>query len=113
VNLGDLGPSSEEKPQITAASVDPSTQEMWAGIGDTLVGFSKDGNPIGIYYLTMTGGAPLKPSAVLVEPDRFLVAADPWGIFEFDRPDRSHLVDHSAPAAPQLSVQPQVISPRQ
>ena len=113
VNLGDLGPSSGEKPQITAVSVDPSTQEMWAGIGDTLVGFSKDGNPIGIYYLTMTGGAPLKPSAVLVEPDRFLVAADPWGIFEFDRPDRSHLVDHSAPAAPQLSVQPQVISPRQ
>ncbi len=113
VNLGDLGGSSEEKPQITAVSVDPSTQEMWAGIGNTLVGFSKDGSPIGIYYLTMTGGAPLKPSAVLVEPDRFLVAADPWGIFEFDRPDRSHLVDHSVPAAPQLSVQPQVISPKQ
>jgi hypothetical protein len=113
VNLGDLGGNSEEKPQITAVSVDPSTQEMWAGIGDTLVGFSKDGTPIGVYYLTMTGGAPLKPSAVLVEPDRFLVAADPWGIFEFDRPDRSHLVDRSAPAAPQLSVQPQVISPKQ
>jgi hypothetical protein len=113
VNLGDLGPNSEEKPQITAVSVDPSTQEMWAGIGNTLVGFSKDGSPIGIYYLTMTGGAPLEPSAVLVEPDRFLVAADPWGIFEFDRPDRSRLVDHSAPAAPQLSVQPQVISPKQ
>jgi hypothetical protein len=113
VNLGDLGPGSTDKPQITAVSVDPQTQEMWAGIGDTLVGFSKDGSPIGVYYLTMTGGAPLTPSAVLVEPDRFLVAADPWGIFEFDRPDRSRPVDHSATAAPQLSVQPQVISPKQ
>ena len=113
VNLGDLGPSSTEKPQITAVSVDPATQETWAGIGDTLVGFSKDGSPIGIYYLTLTGGAPLTPSAVLVEPDRFLVAADPWGIFEFDRPDQSHPVNHSAPAAPQLSVQPEVISPKQ
>jgi hypothetical protein len=113
VNLGDLGSNSEDKRQITAVSVDPATQEMWAGIGDTLVGFSKDGNPIGVYYLTMTGGAPLKPSAVLVEPDRFLVAADPWGIFEFDRPDRSRPVDHPATATPQLSVQPQVISPKQ
>jgi hypothetical protein len=113
VNLGDLGANSEDKPQITAVSVDPSTQEMWAGIGDTLVGFSKDGSPIGVYYLTMTGGAPLTPSAVLVEPDRFLVAADPWGIFEFDRPDRSRPVDQPAAAPPQLSVQPQVISPKQ
>lgn len=113
VNLGDLGASSEEKPQITAVSVDPSTQEMWAGIGNTLVGFSKDGSPIGIYYLTMTGGAPLKPSAVLVEPDRFLVAADPWGIFEFDRPDRSRPLSQPATATPQVSVQPQVISPKQ
>ncbi|HUA01398.1 MAG TPA: hypothetical protein VMB02_13775, partial [Candidatus Aquilonibacter sp.] len=112
VNLGDLGPSSTEKPQITAVSVDPATQETWAGIGDTLVGFSKDGTPIGIYYLTLTGGAPLTPSAVLVEPDRFLVAADPWGIFEFDRPDQSHMVGRSSPAAPQLSLQPEVISPK-
>jgi hypothetical protein len=113
VNLGDLGANSEEKPQITAVTVDPSTQEMWAGIGNTLVGFSKDGSPIGVYYLTMTGGAPLKPSAVLVEPDRFLVAADPWGIFEFDRPDRSRPVNQPATATPQLSIQPQVISPKQ
>lgn len=113
VNLGDLGPGSAEKRQITAVSVDPETQETWAGIGDTLVGFAKDGTPIGVYYLTLPGGAPLTPSAVLVEPDRFIVAADPWGIFEFDRPDRSRPVDHSAPASPQLSVQPQVISPKQ
>jgi len=113
VNLGDLGANSDEKPQITAVSVDPATQETWAGIGDTLVGFSKDGTPIGVYYLTMPGGAPLAPSAVLVEPDRFLVAADPWGIFEFDRPDGARIVRHSETAQPQTSLQPQVISPKQ
>jgi hypothetical protein len=113
VNLGDLGANSDQKPEIAAVSVDPATQETWAGIGDTLVGFGKDGTPIGVYYLTLPGGAPLTPSAVLVEPDRFIVAADPWGIFEFDRPDRSHLVDHSARPAPQVGVQPQVIAPKQ
>ncbi len=86
VNLGDLGGSSADKATITAASVDPTTRELWAGIGDALIHFSQDGNPIEIYYLTMKGGVPLKPSAVLIEPDRFLIAADPWGIFEFPRP---------------------------
>ncbi|MFY9690838.1 MAG: hypothetical protein WA369_00395 [Candidatus Acidiferrales bacterium] len=113
VNLGDLGPNSEEKPQITAVSVDPTTQETWAGIGDTLVGFAKDGTPIGVYYLTLPGGAPLTPSAVLVEPDRFIVAADPWGIFEFDRPGRARLVKRDATPAPQVGVQSQVASPKQ
>jgi hypothetical protein len=113
LNLGDLGSNSTDKPQITAVSVDPETQETWAGIGNTLVGFSKDGSPIGVYYLTMNGGTPLTPTAVLVEPDRFLVAADPWGIFEFDRPDRSRPVDRAASAPAQVDIQPQVISPRQ
>jgi hypothetical protein len=108
VNLGDLGPNSTDKPQLTAVSVDPATQEMWAGIGDTLVHFNSDGSPMEVYYLTMSGGVSLKPTAVLVEADRFLVAADPWGIFEFDRPDRPRSV-----ASPQLSIEPQVISPKQ
>jgi len=113
VNLGDLGRNSTDKPQITAVSVDPATQETWAGIGNTLVGFSKDGSPVGVYYLTMNGGTPLTPTAVLVEPDRFLVATDPWGIFEFDRPDRSRPVSRAASAPAQVGIEPQVISPRQ
>jgi len=86
VNLGDIGAHSIDKPRITATAVDPSTGELWVGADDALIHFSKDGNPTEIYYLTMKGGVPLKPSAVLVEPDRFLIAADPWGIFEFARP---------------------------
>lgn len=105
VNLGDLGRiSAFDKPIITAMAADPETHEVWAGIGDTLVHFSKDGDPIGIYYLVLAGSTPLKPVAVLVEPDRFLIAADPWGIFEFARPDKPQ------PSTTQNNIVPQVVS---
>jgi hypothetical protein len=113
VNLGNLGGNSTVKPEITAVSVDPATQEMWVGVGDALMSLSKDGTPIGVYYLTINGDVPLQPSALLVEPDRFLVAADPWGIFEFDRPDRPRAINHALTTTPQLGVQPQVISSKQ
>ena len=107
VNLGDLGRiSAFDKPIITAMSADPETHEVWAGIGDTLVHFSKDGDPIGIYYLVLGGSKPLKPVAVLVEPDRFLIAADPWGIFEFARPDKPQSPTGNT-VVPQITSQPQ------
>jgi hypothetical protein len=106
VNLGDLGRvSAFDKPIITAMAADPETHEIWAGIGDTLVHFSREGDPIGIYYLVFNGSTPLKPAAVLIEPDRFLIAADPWGIFEFARPDKPH----SQPKQ-DLTVVPQVVA---
>jgi hypothetical protein len=88
VNLGDLGGGGESKPAITAVVVDPVTHEIWAGVGDALVHFNKSGDPMEMYYLTMKGGGSLKATAVLVESDRILVAGDPWGIFEFARPDK-------------------------
>lgn len=87
VNLGDLGSNSADKPIITAVAVDPTTQEVWAGIGDMLVHFNKQGEPIEMFSLTLKGGTHLKPTAILIEPNRFLIAADPWGIFEFAPPD--------------------------
>jgi len=86
VNLGDLGRNSREKPVITATGVDPFTHDLWAGVGDTLIHFNQEGAPVEVFYLVMKGGVPLKPSALLVEPHRILIAADPWGIFEFARP---------------------------
>jgi hypothetical protein len=112
LNLGHLGGNSPDKPEITAASVDPATQEMWVAIGDVLLNLGKDGAPIGVYYLTINGDVPLQPSAVLVESDRFLVAADAWGIFEFDRPDRPRAIDHAVTSPLQLTAEPQVISPK-
>lgn len=105
VNLGDLGRvSSFDKPIITAMAADPETHEIWAGIGDTLVHFNKEGDPVGIYYLTLSGGTAIKPAAVLVEPDRILIASDPWGVFEFARPDKAV----SSPKQ-QLNIVPQVV----
>jgi hypothetical protein len=108
VNLGDLSSKQTDKPVITAVGVDPATHEIWAGIGDTLVHFNKTGNPLEIYNLTMNGGAPLRPTAIIVEPDRFLIAADPWGIFEFTRPDKPIV---SAPL--QINAIPQASSTAQ
>jgi hypothetical protein len=98
-----------EKPVITAVGVDPDSQEAWAAIGDMLVHFDPAGNTIQMYYLMLTDGQPLKPASILVEPNRLLIAADPWGVYEFSRPDKS-----TQSASPQSSAAPQhAIVPRQ
>jgi len=101
VNLGDLGGGSGEKPVITAMAADPETHEIWAAMGGALVQFSREGDPVGVYYPTISGATLLKPVALLVEPERILVAADPWGIFEFARPDKPQAsARHAVTAAP-------------
>jgi hypothetical protein len=102
INLGDLGNQPTEKPVITTVAVDPATHDIWAGIGDTLVHFDKTGDPLEIYKLTMRGGTPLRPTAIVVESDRFVIATDPWGIFEFARPDKA-----TTTAPPQFNAHPQ------
>ena len=85
VNLGDLGNSAAaEKATITATAVD-SSGDLWVAVGDTLIHYSKDGTALDAYDLALKGGQPLKPTALVIEPDRFIVAADPWGIYEFSR----------------------------
>lgn len=107
VNLGDLSsPAVLDKPVITAMAIDPETEEIWAGIGDTLVHFDKDGNLVGLYYLTLTGGMSLKPTALLVEPDRLLIASDPWGVFQFARPDKVSAQPKKLNIVPQVVPQP-------
>lgn len=102
VNLGNLDRGlAVTEPKITAVAVDPQTHDVWTAIADTLVEFNSDGSPVGLYYLTLAGGESLRATALLVEPDRLLVAADPWGIFEFPRPDK--------PSAPQqFNVVPKI-----
>lgn len=78
---------SELKPEFTAVGVDPATQEVWAAVGNLLFHFDKDGNRIGAYSLYSTEQAFIKPNIILVEPDRLVIAADPFGIFAFPRPD--------------------------
>lgn len=73
---------------IDAVGVDPATQHMWASIGDALVHFDKDGTRLLTYRTFTQSGARVEPAAILVEPDRLLLAADPIGIFDFARPDK-------------------------
>jgi hypothetical protein len=88
VRLDTPPPGVNDKPVITAAGVDPQTKEVWAAIGDTLVHFDSGGGREEMYYLLLTDGSSLKPTSIVVEPNRLLIAADPYGIYEFPRPDR-------------------------
>ncbi|HKV05353.1 MAG TPA: hypothetical protein VJO53_09635 [Candidatus Acidoferrales bacterium] len=81
-------PASATKPVIRALGVDPETQEVWAAIGDELIHFDKDGNRRAAYRTSTKEGAPLEASAILVERNRILLAADPLGVFDFAIPDK-------------------------
>jgi hypothetical protein len=76
------------KPPVTALAVDPATQELWMAVGGTLLHFDKDGNRRGSYRTYTPEGARIESVAILVEPNRLLLAADPLGIYEFARPDK-------------------------
>jgi hypothetical protein len=75
---------------ITAIGVDRQNQEVWAAAGSLLTHFDKDGTPVDTYYLATPEGAPLHASAILVEPDRLVVASDTRGIYSFARPDKAN-----------------------
>jgi hypothetical protein len=86
----------EMRPEFDAIGVDPATQEVWAAVGNLLFHFDKDGGRMGVYSLYSTELASIKPNIILVESDRLVIAADPFGIFAFPRPDQLK----AAPAAP-------------
>jgi Carboxypeptidase regulatory-like domain len=88
----------EMRPEFDAIGIDPATQEVWGAVGNLLFHFDKDGNRIGAYSLYSTELASIKPNVILVEADRLVIAADPFGIFAFPRPDQ--LKAAPAPAAP-------------
>jgi hypothetical protein len=71
---------------ITAIGVDPQTQEIWLAIGTQLMRFDKEGTRLATFRTYIPGGARLESSAILVEPERLLIGADPLGIYEFRKP---------------------------
>jgi len=80
--------NAAERPVINAFGVDPVSQEVWAAIDDELSRFDKDGLLVGSYRTTTANGTRLEPSAILIEPERILLAADPLGVYEFAMPDK-------------------------
>ncbi len=79
------------KSVISALGVDPATEQVWAAVGDVLVHFDKDGTRIASYRTATSDGAPLEPIAIVVEPERILLASGTLGIFDFARPDKLSL----------------------
>lgn len=73
---------------ISAIGVDPQTQEVWLTMGDVLMKFDKAGNRADRYRTLTPDGQGLNATAILIEPNRILLADDPHGIFSFARPDR-------------------------
>jgi hypothetical protein len=89
VKFTEREPNTTVKPVIHALGVDRASQQVWAAIGDMLLRFDRDGNLLDIYRVATTQGAALQPVGILVEPDRILLVADPAGIYEFARPDKT------------------------
>ncbi len=89
MNLDRNAASSDDKPVITAVAADPLSHDIWAAIGRVLVHYDKNGSYLGEYFIATPEGAPLHVSAIIVEPDRLIVASDSRGIYEFARFDRA------------------------
>ncbi len=107
VNLDHTVASADDKPIITAVGVDPVSQDIWAAIGKVLVHFDKNGSYLGEYFIATPEGAPLHVSAIIVEPDRLIVASDSRGVYEFTR------FDHNASrTSVRAAVVPQQGSPQ-
>lgn len=80
--------AASAKPLIGAVGVDLATQQVWVAIGSSLVHFDKDGTRLLTYHTVTKDGLRIEASAILIEPDRLLLADDPIGIFDFARPDK-------------------------
>ena len=82
------GPLGSMKPIIDAMGADAVSQEVWASIGGVLVHFDDGGKLSGYYCLAGAGQATVKPTTILVEPNRILIGSDPFGVFQYPRPDK-------------------------
>jgi hypothetical protein len=57
-------------------------------IGTLLMHFDKDGQRVASFRTSMPHGERMEAAAILVEPDRLLIGADPQGTYEFPKPDK-------------------------
>jgi hypothetical protein len=73
---------------LTAVGVDPTTGEIWMGVGNNLLRFDKEGNRRDTYQLYTPDGARLAINTILITKDHMLIGNDPLGIYEFNRPDK-------------------------
>lgn len=82
------GETPRPKRVITAMGVDPESAEVWIALENVLFRFNREGNLAMSYRLFSPDGVRLDATAILVEPARLLIGADPGGVYEFARPDK-------------------------
>lgn len=99
------GGTPQLKPIITAVGVDPDTQEIWVALGPRLLHFDRDGRRRGSYRTFTADGTRVEAAAILVEPQRLLIASDTLGIFEFPHPTQAA---RPAPTNPSASFRRRV-----
>ena len=73
---------------VTGMGVDPQNQELWVSVGTLLLHFDKDGKRLASYRTYTPSGGRLEATTILIEADRLLLGADPFGLYEFERPDK-------------------------
>jgi hypothetical protein len=73
---------------ITGMGVDPQSQDLWVSAGTLLLHFDKEGNRLASYRTYTPNGGRLEATTILVESDRLLLGTDPFGVYEFARPDK-------------------------
>jgi len=81
--------SASLKMVISAIGVGPREQDVWIASGGVLIHFDPDGRRRGTYRIFTAEGARIEAVAILVEPERLLVASETLGVFEFPRPDKT------------------------
>lgn len=74
---------------ITGMGVDPESQDLWVSAGTLLLHFDKEGNRVASYRTYTPDGGRLESTTILVEADRLLLGTDPFGLYEFARPDKT------------------------
>jgi hypothetical protein len=77
------------QPILTAFGVDPVNGDVWIALHNTLLHFDKDGNRRSEYQIYTKDGARIEANVLLVEEKRLFIGADPIGVYEFARPDRT------------------------
>ncbi|MGB6546070.1 MAG: hypothetical protein WBE97_10660 [Candidatus Acidiferrales bacterium] len=72
---------------ITGLGVNPKNQDLWVSAGTLLLHFDKEGDRVASYHTYTPSGGRLEVTTILVESDRLLLGADPFGLYEFALPD--------------------------
>jgi hypothetical protein len=88
LRLSERAGPGDERIIVDAMAVDAANGEVWVVIGGDLFHLDREGNILGEYCLPTEDEQPLKPTTMLVEPNRILIGSDPFGIFEYPRPDK-------------------------